>query len=93
MLEVTILILPLPNQIILHMINKIFIKIPLFFCQKHWIKIFNLSSNEKLKYLIKLLKYYRVILFWLVHKQNKGIKMIDAIVIDQYKGTHAWEMI
>lgn len=48
---------------------------------------------KKLKYLIKLLKYYRVIPFWLVHKQNKGIKMIDAIVIDQYKGTHAWEMI
>lgn len=49
---------------------------------------------KKLKYLIKLLKYYRVILFWLVHKQNKGIKMIDAIVkLDQYKGIHAWEMI
>lgn len=33
-------------------------------------------------------------MFWLVHKQNKGIKMIDAIVkLDQYKGIHAWEMI
>lgn len=94
MLEVTILILPLPNQIILHMINKIFIKIPLFFCQKHWIKIFNLSSNEKIKIINKTIKYYWVILFWLVHKQNKGIKMIDAIVkLDQYKGIHAWEMI
>lgn len=56
LLEVTILILPLPNQIILHMINKIFIKIPLFFCQKHWIKIFNLSSNEKIKIINKTIK-------------------------------------
>lgn len=56
LLEVTILILPLPNQIILHMINKIFIKIPLFFCQKHWIKIFNLSSNEKIKIFNKTIK-------------------------------------
>lgn len=93
MLEVTILILPLPNQIILHMINKIFIKIPLFFCQKHWIKIFNLSSNEKIKIINKTIKYYWVILFWLVHKQNNDIKMMLLWKLDQYKGIHAWEMI
>lgn len=97
MLEVTILILPLPNQIILHMINKaskFLLKSPYSSAENIESRFLTYPAMKKLKYLIKLLKYYRVILFWLVHKQNKGIKMIDAIVkLDQYKGIHAWEMI